>query len=219
MDTNSEKTKSYFNRRAKNFDALYEASGYSKNFVNKVLRKGLFERIYLTLEETRGMRDFTVLDIGCGPGRNSALFAERGASKVIGIDYSQKMVELAKKLSREKNVSDRCEFIKEDFLAYSPKEKFDIVVALGVFDYIANPAAFLSKMRALTRVKMIASFPRVSLVRMPIRKIRYAIRRCPLYFYSHKQLNGICKELGFKDFHIIPYSSSGMLLVAGANKT
>ncbi|WP_434297717.1 class I SAM-dependent methyltransferase [Clostridium sporogenes] len=41
----------------------------------------------------------TILDIGCGYGYNSLIFAQNGAKKVIGIDLSQKMLEVAKKES------------------------------------------------------------------------------------------------------------------------
>lgn len=38
-----------------------------------------------------------VLDLGCGPGRDSRYLAEKGC-KVIGIDYSSEMIKLARKL-------------------------------------------------------------------------------------------------------------------------
>ncbi|ACA54807.1 class I SAM-dependent methyltransferase [Clostridium botulinum] len=38
-----------------------------------------------------------ILDIGCGCGHNSFLFAQNGAKKVVGIDLSQNMLEVAKK--------------------------------------------------------------------------------------------------------------------------
>ncbi len=57
-----------------------------------------------------GAGDF-ILDISCGNGNYSAFMAECGA-KVVAFDYSQKMIELAKK--RRAGFSDKIEFIVAD---------------------------------------------------------------------------------------------------------
>jgi ubiquinone/menaquinone biosynthesis C-methylase UbiE len=64
--------RSYFERTADNLDALYEhRRDWSYSF-NRVFRKRLFQRIDKTRETLEGMEGFTVLDVGCGSGRNSA---------------------------------------------------------------------------------------------------------------------------------------------------
>ena len=37
-----------------------------------------------------------ILDLGCGFGEHCKLFVEKGAEKVVGLDISQKMIEVAK---------------------------------------------------------------------------------------------------------------------------
>ena len=205
--------KTYFERTADNFDALYEnRRNWSYRF-NRVFRKGLFQRIEKTTKAFTGMEDFSVLDVGCGSGRNSALFADEGARRVVGIDFSAPMLELAREYTRAKNVANRCEFIQADFLDYPFQETFDVVVALGVFDYVADPVRVLKRMAELANDKVVASFPGVSPVRAPLRKMRYALRGCPVYFYTGTKLRQICHEAGLSNFRIEKLASSGYMLV------
>lgn len=39
----------------------------------------------------------SILDLGCGYGHNCIEFVEKGATKVVGIDISEKMLAVAKK--------------------------------------------------------------------------------------------------------------------------
>jgi ubiquinone/menaquinone biosynthesis C-methylase UbiE len=205
--------RSYFERTADNFDALYEHRQRWKYNFNRVLRKGLFQRIEKTIETLEGMEGFTVLDVGCGSGRNSALFANAGARRVVGIDFSAPMLELAREYARTTRVVEQCEFIQADFLDYPFQETFDVVVALGVFDYIADPVRALRRMTELTNDKVVASFPGVSPIRAPLRKLRYALRDCPVYFYTGAELRQICHEAGLAKFRIDKLASSGYMLV------
>ena len=205
--------KTYFERTADNFDALYENRRNLSYRFNQLFRKGLFQRIEKTTNAFAGMQDFTVLDVGCGSGRNSALFAEKGARRVVGIDFSAPMLDLAREYTRAKSVADRCEFIQADFLEHPFYETFDVVVALGVFDYVADPVRVLKRMSELAHKKVVASFPGVSPVRAPLRKMRYALRGCPVYFYTGTKLRQICHDAGLENFRIEKLASSGYMLV------
>ncbi len=46
----------------------------------------------------------TVLDLGCGYGENCRLFSEMGAKKVVGIDISEKMLDIANNENKPDNV-------------------------------------------------------------------------------------------------------------------
>lgn len=207
--------KTYFEETADNFDALYEnRRNFSYRF-NQVFRKGLFQRIEKSLKAFEGMEDFTVLDVGCGSGRNSALFVQHGARRVVGVDFSAPMLELARQYTSRKHVKERCEFIQADFLEYPFKEHFDFAVALGVFDYVADPVRVLKRMSELADT-VVASFPGVSPVRAPLRKVRYALRGCPVYFYTGTRLKQICHEAGLPSFRIDRLASSGYMLVGSS---
>ena len=205
--------RSYFERTADNLDALYEhRRDWSYSF-NRVFRKRLFQRIDKTRETLAGMQGFTVLDVGCGPGRNSAMFAGLGARRVVGIDFSAPMLELAREYARAARVVEQCEFIEADFLDYPFQETFDVVVALGVFDHLADPVRALKRITELASRKVVASFPGVSPIRAPLRKLRYALSDCPVYFYTGTRLRHICHEAGLAKFRIDKLASSDYMLV------
>ena len=46
----------------------------------------------------------SVLDLGCGYGHNCLDFVNKGAAKVVGIDISQKMLEIAKIESKSSKI-------------------------------------------------------------------------------------------------------------------
>ncbi|MDQ6472888.1 class I SAM-dependent methyltransferase [Flavobacterium sp. LHD-80] len=66
----------------------------------------------------------SILDIGCGTGNPIAKYFSENNRSVIGIDFSEKMIEVAK--SQEiKNA----EFIVSDFFDFKTDKKFDGIIA------------------------------------------------------------------------------------------
>lgn len=79
-----------------------------------------------------------VLDLGCGYGENCAEFKSRGASKVLGIDISEKMLDVAVKENPD------IDFIRADMSDLSfIKDKFDIVFSSLAVHYIEDFSAFV----------------------------------------------------------------------------
>lgn len=204
----------YFHSRAEQFDALYGPQPRWQRWWNQIFRAGLYERAGLALAELHAVENCSVLDIGCGSGRNSILFAEAGARKVVGIDIASNMIDLANHAATESPSGQKLTFVKGDFFTAAFDEKFDACIALGFFDYIHDPMPALRRMGELANNKVIASFPGVSLLRAPLRKLRYALRGCPVYFYSRNRVANIFQAAGFPTCRIIPYASSGWLAVA-----
>ena len=80
----------------------------------------------------------TVVDIGCGPGLFALEFA-RTARHAVGIDYSARFVEHAKKLAVERNVAN-AEFLQRDFFTLDI-EKEGFVRAFDLVFSCLTPAA------------------------------------------------------------------------------
>src|ERR1039457_3178019 len=163
MELNSKRTETYFQERALQFDALYEEKRDWHYYFNRVFRRALYQRVKLTLGAFQDLHDFSVLDVGCGSGRNSILFDKASTRRVVGIDFAQNMISLAQQYKRSHGVETKCDFVKADPLSYQFQEKFDCLVALGVFDYIADPRALLCRMINLSTHRVVGSFPRPSL--------------------------------------------------------
>jgi SAM-dependent methyltransferase len=206
----------YFHSRADQFDSLYAPQPRWQRIWNHCFRAGLYQRASLAAAEICALGNCTVLDVGCGSGRNSVLFAEAGARRVLGVDVAPAMICLAKRLSAESPLAAKLEFLEADFFRAGFREQFDVCVALGFFDYVRDPVTALRRMAELSRQKVIASFPARSPLRAPLRKLRYALRRCPVYFYSRRQLETALLAAGLPNYKIVPYASSGLLLVAEA---
>lgn len=74
----------------------------------------------------------TILDAGCGSGRDAKIFSAYGL-KVIGIDFSEKMLEIAKKMASE------AEFYLMDLESISfSKESFEGIWASSSLLHIAK---------------------------------------------------------------------------------
>ena len=75
-----------------------------------------------------------LLDVGCGPGRHSHLFAEREID-VLGLDISNEFIKLANKENSKAN------FLRQDVREMDFEEEFDAVVSMcqGGFGLLCEP--------------------------------------------------------------------------------
>jgi ubiquinone/menaquinone biosynthesis C-methylase UbiE len=203
------RTQRYFDQHAAQFDSIYHEGKPIQRAVNRVLRKAIYERFAITFEQSEPIAGRHVLDVGCGSGRYAVEFARRGAARVVGLDYAAGMLQLAHEYAREAGVADRCDFVEGDFTSLAMNESFDVVIAVGVFDYQDRPVDFLRRMIGRCRGRVIATFPGRSLVRMRLRQIRYWLSDCPVLFYSEADVRRIASEAGVRKVTVIPIRSSG----------
>lgn len=76
-----------------------------------------------------------ILDLGCGYGWHCIYAMEQGADRAVGIDISQKMLEVAKEKTRFDNVEYLQMPIEDiDF----PEESFDIAISSLAFHYLSS---------------------------------------------------------------------------------
>ena len=179
------------------FDDIYDnKGGLFTRLVNKIFRRTMKVRGPATIKECGDLTDKTVLDVGCGAGRVSFLLAKNGA-KVTGVDYSQSMINLAKKYQATQHLPN-IEFIHGDLQQFSPDKKYDISIALGVLDYVENPKEFLLKMNTLTKSKSIVSYHiKYSYNSLP-RKLWLMSKHCPVKFYTKNEILRLYASLGVK---------------------
>jgi len=82
--------------------------------------------------EDAGIRDRTVLDVGCGIGDLAIEAVRRGAARAFGFELSAKAVDEARRLATERGVADRTSFEVGDG-AEIRLPKADVVVLNRVF--------------------------------------------------------------------------------------
>ncbi|CDG17207.1 class I SAM-dependent DNA methyltransferase [Xenorhabdus doucetiae] len=112
--------------------ASYDAIGeYYEKFSNTVAQRQSELRDILNM--VGDIRGKSVLDLACGYGYFGRELHRRGAEKVVGIDISEKMIELAK--AKSKLYGDDIEFHVQNVSEMQLEEKFDIIVAAFLFHY------------------------------------------------------------------------------------
>jgi len=200
-----------FTTKAHQFDDLYE----DERLLVRLLRPGLFRRRRLAVETVAAYDRPAVLDVGCGSGRIGEFALEAGTGLYVGIDFSEPMIELARQ--RLAGFGDRVTLVTDDFLSAEFDQRFDVVFALGLFDYLPNPEGFATRMFELTAPGgcVVGSFPAWSLRKGPIRKIRYEwIGNCPIFNYTHPGLERLWGDAGYERVEILAPGKSGFLLRA-----
>jgi len=100
-------------------------------------------------------KDLGVLDIGVGTGQASKIFVDQGVS-VIGIDISEKMLSLARSKYHYKKLIKYD--IEQGLQNIFPKERFDIIVAIGILEFVKDMKKVLSEMKQLLKKGGIIAF-------------------------------------------------------------
>jgi SAM-dependent methyltransferase len=209
--TAPQRVRDRFREKAHAFDDLYE----DERPLTRLLRPGLFRRRQLAADTVREYDRPRVLDVGCGSGRIGEFVLEAGASQYVGIDFAEPMIELAG--ARLERFADRTTLLLGDFLDEPLEGTFDVILALGLFDYLPDAHRFTRRMFALCPARgcVVASFPAWSLVKGPVRKVRYEwIGDCPIFNYSRRELELMLGASGFARVEIASPGRSGFLVRA-----
>lgn len=200
----------HFRDGASSFDHLYDEE--ESGLLTRLFRSGLFNRRKAAIDLVRTYKDPRVLDIGCGSGRIAEVLLKAGAADYLGIDFSDEMVELSRK--RLATFGDKVKLLRADFLDIEPEGQFDVIVALGLFDYLDEPARFTRKMYDLCRGSVVASFPKWTWIKGPLRHFRYEIiNNCPIYNFTRRELELLFHASGFASTEI-KENDSGFVLTA-----
>ena len=192
------KVKDYWERVAADFDTIYTGrKSRFKQWLDKVLRQDMYARHRLTLEECQPSEIGTILDIGCGSGRFCLPLAQT-KTRIVGLDFSAPMLEIARREAEKAGVAGKCEFREGDFLKADLTGPFDAILAIGLFDYIREPAGFLLKIRSLLKQKFIATWPALWTWRVVPRWIRLNLQGCPVYFFTPGGVRELYRRAGLE---------------------
>ena len=108
--------------------------GYKKIRDNELNANNLFEipALFSMMPDLNGKK---VLDLGCGFGEHCMHFIHDGADQVIGIDISEKMLEIARKENSDSKIS-YINMPMEDIDQLN--EQFDMVISSLAFHYVED---------------------------------------------------------------------------------
>lgn len=191
MNDELNRTVRFFDSYADEFDALY---GTPRNLVSKIInplfRRSMRLRFERTIRECLPLNGATILDVGCGPGHYAVALAAGGAKEVLGIDFSQTMIDIARRNAERAKMGEVCKFQCADILLLPLERPFDFVILMGLMDYIGEPRAAIEKAVSLASRKALFSFPDRSGILAWQRRLRYR-NRCPLYMYDRDDIVGL----------------------------
>ena len=214
-----DRTQAFFHQYANDFDAIYgNQNGLVNSVINRLFRKSMRLRFEKSIEGCNPIEGKSVLDVGCGPGHYSITLAQRGAARVVGIDFAEGMLQLATEHARRVGVGGRCKFMVADFYNYPPQELFDYVIVMGFMDYMPDPEKVVAKVLSLTRDKAFFSFPVAGGILGWQRAKRYK-KRCDLFLYTDEQLNQIFSHFPEATATIEPASRDYFVTLARSKKT
>lgn len=213
MDTRQ--LRDHFNRHAGEFDRLYDPKRQSVlgRWLNRQFHSDIVNRYLAALEHVRGSGAKSVLDVGCGPGHYLAALAGMGIPRIVGIDTSEEMIDLARQQPALIGRSS-VEIVHVDYSVWQTAERFDVVLAMGFFDYTSSPVPLLSKMNEQSRHSVFASFPSRHWFRTPFRWTRRRLQGTKVYFYSEAEILRAGREAGFTAVEVVRLPGAGMNQVA-----
>ncbi len=89
--------------------------------------------------------DKRILDIGCGSGKWLVYFHQLFGFQVYGVDYSERVCQIAKETLRRNKVTGEiiCGDIFDASFQNQYEEYFDVVTSMGVVEHFADPTGII----------------------------------------------------------------------------
>jgi len=95
----------FFDKESKKFSKKYRKKGLEK--ISRMLVEGI---------EELGIKDATILDVGCGVGGAHRALLQSGAAKVYATELSEEMLNAARTFNTAEGMTDRVEYILGDIV-------------------------------------------------------------------------------------------------------
>jgi ubiquinone/menaquinone biosynthesis C-methylase UbiE len=189
-----------------------KAKKYDKGI--RFLTLGRLPKIKSYISDTIVQKNDTILDIGMGTGTFAILCAKKGAN-VIGIDNSEKMLEVAKKNIEVKRLMHRIQIIKMPVIELDHQfsdNSFDKITAILAFSELYQDEQNFCLKQINRILRDDGEFILVDEVKPKkiLKKIAYLIIRLPLVFITYlksqlttKSLKNIEERLKNYNFSLI----------------
>ncbi len=189
----------FFDGYASDFSSIYLEDERPRSAFNKVMdkffRKDIEDRLVDTLDNCKKESIQNVLDIGCGPGHLVVKLLEQNKN-VTALDIAPNMLAITNERVASMKLNSSYESILADYGEHQFSEKFDAISVMGFFDYVQDPVTILKKLLNDATQEIYISIPGSSGFLAFQRRIRYWLRRCPLYLYSKESISQHLKDAG-----------------------
>ena len=146
------------------------------------------------------------LEVGCGTGLFTALFAQTGA-KIVAVDISPQLLEKAKARGLP---ADRVQFMCHRFEECDSLGPFDAVVGSSVLHHLEIQPA-LATIQRLLKPGGIMAFAEPNMLNPQVFAERTILRRYLAYVspdetaFVRWSLRGLLRQMGFDDINVSPF--------------
>jgi ubiquinone/menaquinone biosynthesis C-methylase UbiE len=127
-----------------NYDAIAEE--YKKA---KLQPWRLYIETFMLFDLVGDVTGKSVLDLACGEGFHTRLLRQKGADRVVGVDLSAGMIDLARK--EEEHHPLGIEYVQQDAKKLNLKEDFDLVFAAWLLNYAETKEDLLKMCQGIAR--------------------------------------------------------------------
>lgn len=164
----------------------------------------LYDRMTIAIEMLKPyLSGLTVLDVGCASGRFANKLLEAGAARVIGVDISEEIIQIANERRLAGPNKDRLEFFAADLAQPGLNlPKVDLVTSLGVIEYFDHKD-MMTFFGNLNTKYFFHDFPDVARTLnwwlWGMRQVYIRVNRCPgVYLYKRPEFTEIVKRAGYE---------------------
>lgn len=192
-----------FRREANRWDQIYDESSHPlARLWDRLTRRNVRLRFSRAFEVAGDLTGGSVLDLGCGSGRYLVEAVSRGAARVVGMDFAPEMIAIARRLADATPGGDRVELVCRDVRDPGIEERFDLVVANGLFDYVPDPQIVLENAWKRARGALVASFPDRNAPRALPRSLYWRSRGVRIRLYDELLIRELAKAAGIAECSI-----------------
>ncbi len=164
------------------------AAYFDKHLI-EILHYKVPELLYKSIEQETKIKkhSWNILDLGCGTGLCGEKFRPI-AKKLIGIDLSEKMIEVAKR----KNIYDELH-VSDIHQALQKQQDLDLIIAGDTFVYIGDLAKTFSDCKNALRESGLLAFTIEKTTQYP-----YELQKSARFAHGKKYIEELAKQNNFK---------------------
>jgi len=100
------------------------------------------------------LNDKTILDLGCGTGELSCYISGHTTAKIIGMDISPKMIEIANKKKKKYNLNN-ISFYNLDIYSIPQSWNFDFIICSFILGYLRDKNSFINIINKICKEEVI----------------------------------------------------------------
>jgi len=192
-----------FRGEATRWDAIYtEDHGAISACWDRLTRANVRRRFDRTFELAGDLSGRTVLDLGCGSGRYLVEAVTRGAARAVGVDIAPEMLAIARRLADGVSRGERITLLQGDLLSLNLDERFDWVIANGLFDYVDDARLGLERAAHWSRGGLVATFPDRWAPRALPRRLWWRARGVRVHLFDRAEITALAAGAGLSDVRI-----------------